>query len=179
MSAVVNLEGFQAEVIQWPGFYHDAWEGAGEENGQGVSLEAVAAVQLRGAGWVDVMSVKVGEEKWTNLGYILVVKPLQCGDRMNARIIGDVKTRLWVSYEKDGVGGNEVPLKRQKWRQKEGLILVGKIRVQLWDAQGKSPVETSKSKAIREARNEVHVKAEPRERGSARLPPYPKRSPLS
>ena len=52
------------------------------------------------------MSVEVGEEKWTNLGYILVVKPLQCGDRMNERIIeGDVKTCLWVSYEKDGVGG--------------------------------------------------------------------------
>lgn len=68
-----------------------------------VSLEAVAAVQLRGAGWVDVMSVEVGEEKWTNLGYILVVKPLQCGDRMNDRITeGDVKTCLWVSYEKDG-----------------------------------------------------------------------------
>lgn len=87
--------------------YHDEWEGAGEENGQGCqSGSSCSGLAERCCGWVDVMSVEVGEEKWTNLGYILVVKPFQCGDRMNERIIeGDVKTCLWVSYEKDGVGG--------------------------------------------------------------------------
>ena len=83
VSAVVTLEGFQAtdDIVTWVGLMMN---GRGQEKRMDgdVTLEAVAAVQLRDAGWVDVMSVEEGEEKWTNLGYILVTKPLRCGDRM-------------------------------------------------------------------------------------------------
>ena len=43
----------------------------------------------------------------------------------------------------------------------------------------KLPGGDVKSKVVREARNEVRVKEEARERVRARLPPYPKTSPLS
>ena len=64
VSAVVNLEGFQATdgIVTWVGLMMN---GSGQEKrmDRDVNLEAVAAVQLRDAGWVDVMSVEEGEEK--------------------------------------------------------------------------------------------------------------------
>lgn len=64
VSAVVNLEGFQAtdDIVTCVGLMMN---GSGQEKrmDRDVNLEAVAAVQLRDAGWVDVMSVEEGEEK--------------------------------------------------------------------------------------------------------------------
>lgn len=70
VSAVVNLEGFQAtdDTVTWVGL---KMNGRGQEKRMDgdVSLEEVAAVQLRMLAGL-MMSVEEGEEKWTNLIHV-------------------------------------------------------------------------------------------------------------